>query len=72
MNMKIIVASDSFKGCMTSQEACENIKTGILKANPHHEVACFPMADGGEGTAQVLSTYAKAKVISVETIDLYK
>lgn len=72
MDMKIIIASDSFKGCMTSNEACENIKTGILKANPHHKVACFPMADGGEGTAQVLAAYANAKMVPVETIDLYK
>ena len=70
--MKILVACDSFKGCMTSQQACENVKAGILKANPEHKVFCYPMADGGEGTAQVLSYYASASVISVSTVDLYK
>ena len=48
--MKIIVASDSFKGCMSSKEVEESIKKGILKANDAHEVLTFPMADGGEGT----------------------
>ena len=70
--MKIIIASDSFKGCMTSQEACTHIQNGIKKANPQHEVVCFPMADGGEGTAQVLSNYAKAMPVHVQTIDLYR
>ena len=46
--MKIIVACDSFKGCMSSKEVEESIKKGILKANNKHEVLTFPMADGGE------------------------
>lgn len=41
--MKIIVASDSFKGCMSSKEVEESIKKGILKANDAHEVLTFPM-----------------------------
>ena len=72
MDMKIIIANDSFKGCMTSKEACESVKRGILKANQNHEVVCYPMADGGEGTAQVLSEYVHAKTIQVQTIDLYR
>ena len=44
--MKIIVACDSFKGCMSSKEVEESIKKGILKANNKHEVLTFPMADG--------------------------
>lgn len=44
--MKIIVACDSFKGCMSSKEVEESIKKGTLKANNKHEVLTFPMADG--------------------------
>ena len=36
--MKIVVACDSFKGCMTSKEANEAIKRGILKSNDKHTV----------------------------------
>ena len=43
--MKIIVACDSFKGCMSSKEVEESIKKGILKANNKHEVLTFPMPD---------------------------
>ena len=41
--MKIIVACDSFKGCMSSKEVEESIKKGILKANNKHEVLTFQL-----------------------------
>lgn len=69
--MKIIVACDSFKGCMSSKEVEESIKTGILKANDTHEVLTFPMADGGEGTAIVFCDIIKGKTINVLTVDAY-
>ena len=36
--MKILVACDSFKGCMTSGEVVQCVKKGILRANPDHDV----------------------------------
>ena len=69
--MKIIVACDSFKGCMSSKEVEESIKKGILKANNKHEVLTFPMADGGEGTAMVFCDIIQGKTIDVLTVDAY-
>ncbi len=69
--MKIIVACDSFKGCMSSKEVEESIKNGILKANCEHEVLTFPMADGGEGTAKVFCEIIKGKTTEVLTVDAY-
>lgn len=69
--MKIIVACDSFKGCMSSKEVEESIKNGILKANCEHEVLTFPMADGGEGTAMVFCEIIKGKTTEVLTVDAY-
>jgi len=53
--MKIVVAMDSFKGCLSSQEAGEAVRRGILRAVPAAETMVLPLADGGEGTAQALS-----------------
>ncbi|WP_242694003.1 glycerate kinase [Proteiniclasticum aestuarii] len=53
--MKIVVAVDSFKGSLTSLEAGEAIKEGILKAGAH-EVIVKPLADGGEGTTEAFVT----------------
>lgn len=69
--MKIVVACDSFKACMTSKEAAGTIERGIKKANPEHEVLCFPMADGGEGTAQVFCELLNGEMEVTDTIDAY-
>lgn len=69
--MKIIVACDSFKGCMSSKEVEECIKKGILKANPKHEVLLYPMADGGEGTSKVFCDIIQGKNVEVLTVDAY-
>lgn len=52
---KFIVAPDSFKECMTAQEASSIIKEAIQKVIADAEVVTLPMADGGEGTSDVLS-----------------
>ena len=47
--MKIIVAIDSFKGCLTSKEANRAAAEGIRSAYPDAEVVQVPVSDGGEG-----------------------
>jgi glycerate kinase len=52
--MKIVVAADSFKDCLSAQAVCEAISSGIREANAEVDLVCAPLADGGEGTAEVL------------------
>lgn len=47
--MKIIIAIDSFKGCLTSMEANEAAAEGIRRAYPDAEIVKVPVSDGGEG-----------------------
>ena len=50
MNMqKVIVAIDSFKGCLTSAEANQAASEGILMGNPEAQIVQVPVSDGGEG-----------------------
>ena len=46
---KIIVAIDSFKGCLTSTEANQAASEGILSKMPEAKVVQVPVSDGGEG-----------------------
>jgi len=46
---KIIVAIDSFKGCLTSTEANQAASEGILAKMPEAKVVQVPVSDGGEG-----------------------
>ncbi len=52
--MRIVLAIDSFKGSMSSAEAAEAAKEGILSVSHHAEVCSVPIADGGEGTVEAL------------------
>ena len=61
--MKIIIAPDSFKGCMSAPEACDIIETGILSADKNAKVLKIPLADGGEGTARAITLAAKGRFI---------
>ncbi len=47
--MKILLAPDSFKGCLTSMEVCRALSRGIRGFNSAIEVIQFPSSDGGEG-----------------------
>ncbi|MDR0748521.1 MAG: glycerate kinase [Tannerellaceae bacterium] len=51
---KIVVASDSFKGSVTSLEVAESAEKAILSVFPDCEVLKIPVADGGEGTTEAL------------------
>ena len=64
--MKVVVACDSFKGSLSSLEAGEAIKRGVLKAIPTAEVCVRPLADGGEGTVEALALGMGGKIESVE------
>ena len=52
--MKVVIAIDSFKGSMSSMEAGNAAKEGVLRAMPEAEVVVKPLADGGEGTTDAL------------------
>lgn len=60
-NYNIIIATDSFKGSMTSYEAGDAIATAIKEQTPSR-VTVYPVADGGEGTTEALS-FGRAAVL---------
>ena len=51
---KIIVASDSFKGCMSSSEIGEHLAVTTRKLLPEAEVTVLPISDGGEGLVEAV------------------
>ena len=53
--MKVVVAIDSLKGSLSSLEAGNAIKEGILGVMPDADVIVRPLADGGEGTVEALA-----------------
>ena len=47
--MRVVVAIDSFKGCVTSKDANQAAAEGAKKAWPDAEIVQVPVSDGGEG-----------------------
>jgi glycerate 2-kinase len=52
--MKILIAPDKFKGALSAREVAEAIATGLREVLPDAKIDIVPMADGGEGTAEVI------------------
>ena len=59
--MKVVIATDSFKGTLTANEACEIIAKGICESAPDAQLVIKPMADGGEGTARAMIQAANGR-----------
>lgn len=52
--MKIVIASDSFKGSLTSVEVAQAATRGIKAVYPDCDVVAVNVADGGEGTVEAV------------------
>ena len=61
--MKLVIAMDSFKGCLSSIEANVAVAEGFLQADPGIRIAHIPIADGGEGTVEALVHANEGKLI---------
>lgn len=64
--MKIVIAPDKFKGTLTAQEVCDIIAAAIHERDSSVEIVKIPMADGGEGSLDVLSVN-----LDVEEVRMY-
>lgn len=66
---KIVVASDSFKGSLTSLQVSDAIEAGIHLELPDVQVVKVPVADGGEGTMQTLVDTLHGEYVTCQVYD---
>jgi len=66
---KVIVAIDSFKGCLTSTEANQAANDGILHGMPDAEVMQVPVSDGGEGWLEAFHAAMGGEIIEANVKD---
>lgn len=64
--MRILICPDKFKGSLTASQVCDAVEEGIRKKYPDAEIIKLPLADGGEGTAQILTQFYKGKTVKVK------
>ena len=53
--MKVIVAPDSFKGCLPAGEVAGTVAAALRERHPDWTVVELPLADGGEGTLDIVT-----------------
>lgn len=67
--MRIVIAPDSFKECLSATRVAFAISEGIRKVAPDAEIISIPVADGGEGTVEALVTATSGRIIPTPTVD---
>ena len=63
--MRIIIAPNAFKGSLSADEAAECIARGLKKSKLSCTLQLIPIADGGDGTAHLISKKLSAKPVKV-------
>ena len=63
--MKIVLAPNALKGCLTATQAAEAMARGVARACPAARVARVPVADGGDGLADVLVNTLGGETLTV-------
>lgn len=66
---KIVVASDSFKGCLSSMQVADAVERAVLQACPACDVIKTDVADGGEGTMDALQHTLGGQKVCIEVSD---
>ena len=67
--MKVVVAIDSFKGCLTSKEANQAAAEGIRSVFPDAEIVQIPVSDGGEGFMEAFYSAIGGSLIEISVRD---
>ncbi len=68
--MKIVLAFDSFKGCLSSEDIIKTSTEAIRRIIPTAEIKGFIIADGGEGTLNALVYGINGKIIKKDFTNL--
>lgn len=66
---KVVVASDSFKGCLSSMQVADVVERALLQTCPLCKVVKVDVADGGEGTMDALRRTLGGQKICNEVSD---
>ena len=67
--MKIVIASDSFKGSMSSLDVATAAGAGVIEVYPDSEIVSVNVADGGEGTVEAIVDALGGEIVKVQVSD---
>jgi glycerate kinase len=56
--MKVLIAPDKFKGSLDAINVCRAIEEALRESGKQIQSKAIPMADGGEGTCDMLTQFS--------------
>ncbi|HZK54864.1 MAG TPA: glycerate kinase [Desulfosporosinus sp.] len=67
--MKVVIAPDSYKGCLKALEVAFAMRKGVQRVYPDSDIELIPMADGGEGTVDAILCAVRGEKVTIEVTD---
>ena len=67
--MRVLLAPDSFKGSLSSEEVARAVRSALLDVMPGCEVLSLPVSDGGEGLVRALAPALGAAEVYAQVHD---
>src|SRR5258708_9690998 len=67
--MKVVVAPNAVKGSLSAREASICIRDGIKALLPAATIINMPLADGGDGTLEVIADAMKARLVEATVLN---
>jgi len=67
--MKILIACDKYKGSLSAGAVCNTIKNALESKYPDYSCKSIPMADGGDGTLEVLAPVLQLSKTKIQVLD---
>ena len=67
--MRIVIAPDSFKGCLSASNVALAMSRGVQRVYPESVIDLIPMADGGEGTVAAILSSVGGETIEIDVAD---
>lgn len=67
--MHILIAPNAFKHSLTAEEVARAISKGLMQSKLDCVCECFPIGDGGDGTAELIIKKHRGELVNAEVSD---
>ena len=67
--LKVLIAPDSFKDCLSASQVIDNISVGLTKAVDNVEIVGIPVSDGGEGMLEAIVSAKQGHYVKSQVLD---
>ncbi len=68
--MRVVIALNSFKSCLSAEQACRAVESGVKKYDPRIETEVLPISDGSEGFIDAITPTLLKRGYMRETLQI--